>query len=60
MGAGRFSVPNWMLSMVAKAIGLDPKEVTVRMEDDTRIVFLVHKTRKELCVNKTTGNVLEC
>lgn len=58
MSNGKFSVPNWMQAKVAEAIGLDPKGVVVRLEDESRIVFLVHKTREEYSVNKTTGNVV--
>ncbi len=58
MATGKFVAPNWMQALVAESVGLDPNAVAVRMEDDTRIVFLVHKTRKEYSVNKTTGNVV--
>lgn len=59
METDKFTVPNWIQSRVAESIGLKPSQVVVRMEDESRIVFLVHKTRKEYSVNKTTGNVVE-
>ena len=58
MAAGKFTAPNWMQSRIAESIGLDPNMVAVRMEDESRIVFLVHKTRLEYSVNKITGNVI--
>lgn len=58
MATDKFTVPNWMQSRVAESIGLKPSQVVVRMEDESRIVFQVHKTRKEYSVNKITGNVI--
>lgn len=58
MATKEFSTPNWMQSLVAREVGIRPEDVVVRMEDDTRIVFQTHKTRAEISVNKTTGNVL--
>ena len=58
MATDKFTVPNWIQSRVAELIGLKPSQVVVRMEDESRIVFLVHKTREEYSVNKTTGNVV--
>ncbi len=59
MATDKFTVPNWMQSRVAEAIGLDPNTAVVRMEDESRIVFQVHKTGKQYNVNKSTGNVIE-
>lgn len=59
MSNGKFSVPNWLQALVARSVGLDPNGVLVRMEDESRIVFLEHKTRHEYSVNKTTGKVVE-
>lgn len=51
------SVPNWCQSLIAKAVGLDPGSIAVRLEDDMSIVLLEHKSRKEYIVNKTDGKV---
>ena len=59
MKTDKFTVPNWMQSRVAESIGLKPSQVVVRMEYESRIVFQVHKTRKEYNVNKATGKVIE-
>ena len=55
----KFYVPNWVQKLVAKAVGLDPSGVAVRMDDDDTIVLLDHKTRKEYIIDKATGNVVE-
>lgn len=57
MATTNLSVPNWMQKLVAQAVGLEGN-ITVRMEDDTRIVFQTHiPDRKEYSVNKLTGKV---
>ena len=53
----KFTVPNWNQALIARHVGLDPKTVAVRFEDDTRIVFLLYDTRQEVAVNKSTGEV---
>ena len=60
MATVRFSVPNWGQTVIAKAARLDPDGVVVRAEDESRIVFLENKSRKEYIVNKITGTVIEC
>lgn len=60
MATVRFSVPNWGQTAIAKAARLDPDGVVVRAEDESRIVFLENKSRKEYIVNKITGSVIEC
>ena len=54
-----FSVPNWGQAIIASAVKLDPDDVVVRTEDETRIVFLESRTRKEYIVNKVTGVVIQ-
>lgn len=51
------TVPNWHQSLIARQVGLDPEGVAVRYEDDTRIIFLPYKTREEIMVEKSTGEV---
>ena len=59
MATVRFSVPNWVQGVIAQAINLNPGDVVVRMDNETRIVFLESKTRKEYTVNKVTGVVTQ-
>lgn len=49
------TVPNWAQSQIAKAAGLDPEKVMVRMDNDRHIVFLQHMPRKEILVSKIDG-----
>lgn len=58
MSTVKFTVPNWGQGLIAKAVNLDPDGIVVRMEDDSKICFLEHKTQKEYIVNKSTGNVV--
>ena len=58
MATEKFAPPNWIQSIAAREVGISPEEAVVRMEDDTRIVFLEHKTRREIMVNKNTGRVV--
>ena len=60
MATIRFSVPNGGQASIASAVKLDPDDVVVRTEDETRIVFLESRTRKEYIVNKVTGVVTQC
>ena len=53
----KHTVPNWHQALIARQVGLDPEGVAVRYEDDTRIVFLPYKTREEVMVEKSTGEV---
>lgn len=55
MTAGRFQIPNWSHELIAQAVGLDPTACMVRMEDESKIVFLISKTQEEYCVDKKTG-----
>lgn len=57
MATAKFTVPNWNQKLIAVAVNLDPDGVSVRMEDDSKICFLEHKTRNEYIVNKATGKV---
>lgn len=58
MATVKFTVPNWCQELIAKAVGLDPEGTVVRQEDDSSIVLLEHKTRKEYIINKITGAVI--
>lgn len=58
MATKSFATPNWIQNLVAEAVGIMPGTAVVRMEDDTRIVFLIHKERAEVVVNKATGKVM--
>ena len=51
----KYTVPNWYQSLIARQVGLDPADVAVGYEDDARITFLQYKTRKEIVVEKKTG-----
>lgn len=53
----KYTVPNWFQSLIAKAIGLDPKGIAVRSDDDRSIVFLEHKPHREILVSKITGEI---
>lgn len=57
MGATRFPVPNWAQALIAMAVGLDPNNIAVRLDDDSRIVFLQYMPRAEYCVDKKTGTI---
>ena len=59
MAAARISVPDWNQSLIAKAVGLEPKSVSVRADDDRSICFIDHKSRprREVIVDKATGEV---
>ena len=58
MATAKFAVPNWCQELIARAVNLDPDGISVRMEDDSKIVLLEHRTRKEYIINKTTGTVV--
>jgi len=58
MATVKFQVPNWAQAAMAEKIGLDPEGLAVRMEDDTAICYLEHKTRKEYLLDKKTGKVI--
>ena len=58
MTAGSFTVPNWAQSALARACRLDPGSVVVRHEDSGSIVFLQFDPRKEILVDKKTGNIV--
>ena len=45
--------------MYANGVGIKEEEShVVEMEDETRIVFLLHKTQQRICVNKDTGKTI--
>ena len=52
-------VPNWSQTQLAIAAGLDPKNVSVEMENDTTIVFLQYMPRKQIMVSKADGSIIE-
>ena len=58
MAITKFSSPNWAQSAMAEKAGLNPASVSVRMEDDSKIVFLDHLSRKEHLVDKSDGRVI--
>lgn len=51
----KYTVPNWYQSLIAQSVNLDPKGVSVGHEDDARITFLQYKPRREIVVDKRTG-----
>ena len=57
MTSGKFTAPNWAQQRLADAIGLQGRSISIRMEDDARIVILDHKTHKEHVVQKKDGSV---
>lgn len=59
MATKKYTVPNWGQATIARAVGLEPQKVAVRMEDETLIVFLQYMPRKEFFVNKKTGKVTQ-
>ena len=59
MSTVKFAIPNWSQAQLARAVNLDPGNVTVRNETDNNICFLQYKPRKEFLVDKITGKVIE-
>lgn len=59
MSTKKYTVPNWAQSLMASAAGLDPDNVAVRFEDDTKIDFVQYMPRREFLVCKATGDVIE-
>lgn len=55
----KYTVPNWYQSLIARQVGLDPESVAVSRESEHNISFLQYKTRKELLVDKKTGEVTD-
>ena len=58
MAMERFAEPNWAQKVIADAAGLIGSTVAVRLEDETKILFLKNSTRDEILVNKKTGEVM--
>ena len=59
MGAEKFVPPNWAQGVIAREVGISPHEsYVVQMEDETRIVFFIHKTQEIICVSKASGKVI--
>lgn len=54
----KFSVPNWSQSILATAIGLNPKNVAVEHEDDRCIVFQQYMPHCTVTVGKIDGTVI--
>ena len=57
MTVARFTIPNWGQELFARAIGLDPKGICVRLDNDQLIVFKEYKSGLEYMVSKSTGEV---
>lgn len=57
--AKKYTPPNWNQKLIAQAVGLDPKNVTVAHEDDRNISFLQYTPRKFVLVCKVDGAVVE-
>ena len=57
MTVARFTIPNWGQELFAKAIDLNPAEISVRLDNEQLIVFKEYKTGIEYLVNKSTGEV---
>ena len=53
----KFSVPNWGQSALAKAAGLDPKNVAVEHEDERVIAFVQFVPHCSVLVGKTDGTM---
>ena len=58
MGMKKFSVPNWGQAVIARAVGLDPKNVSVEHDDDRCIVFLQYMPHRTVTVEKIDGTVI--
>ena len=58
MATKKFTVPNWGQAVIARAINLDPKNVTVAHENDRLITFLQFMPREEIIVCKIDGAVI--
>ena len=56
--AKKFAVPNWSQSALAKAAGLDPKNVAVEHEDERVIAFMQFMPHCSVLVGKTDGMVI--
>lgn len=59
MAAGKVTVPNWAQKLIAAAANLNTEDISVRIEDDRLIAFIRHTDRREILVNKVTGDVIE-
>lgn len=59
MATVKCAVPNWGQAQLARAVNLDPNNLVVSHEDDRNISFLQHNPRKQILVNKITGQVIE-
>lgn len=57
MSTKKFTVPNWSQSILAKAVGLDPKNVSVEHENEQCIVFLQYMPHRTVTVGKIDGTV---
>ena len=55
----KFSVPNWSQSILATAIGLNPKNVAVEHEDDRTITFVQYQPHRSVLVGKIDGTVIK-
>lgn len=53
----KYTVPNWGQALIAKAKGLDPRELSVINDSDYLISFLEHKTRNNYLIDKRDGSV---
>ena len=54
-----YMVPNWAQSQMAKAAGLEPRNVSVELENDYQIVFLQYMPRKRILVSKADGSIID-
>lgn len=55
----KYAVPNWSQSVLAREIGLNPKNVAVEHDDDRCIVFQQYLPHCVVTVGKIDGTVVK-
>lgn len=56
--AKKFTVPNWVQALIARAVDLDPNKVAVEHDDDRCIVFQQYLPHCVVTVGKIDGTVI--
>ena len=52
-----YTVPNWAQKVLAQAVGINPSEVTVVLDNDIQTVYQDSGTRDRYLVSKRDGKV---
>ena len=58
MSTKKFTVPNWSQSVLAREVGLNPKNVSVEHEDDRTISFVQYHPHCSVLVGKIDGTTI--